>query len=584
MPHFGGLLAIIAVLGAGTAFCRWIGPVPLRWRLAAAMVSGAALIQFCATLVLILGGGVFAIKLVGICALSIGCLELIRSRGYLELLRVQKFEGVCDLWFLGALAAAVALNLVIASAPSTKIDELYYHMLAPRRIIEDGKLFLYHEPIEAAIVPQMSFQTGLSMVHAFRFPEAGNVLSWALGAVLVLLIAGVVGDVAGSTTAGWMTGAIASVGVYPAVWHVTSGPHALGDLATTMAVLLVLLPKENAGGITTNTRLALVSLGSCAAALTKISLLPLGLTLTAFAAYQAAREIGWRSAVTITLATWSILYIPLVVWTTIQSGSPFGPITAVLFRSRFFSPETGAELEASRTLNQGGWLPLLRTLAPSYSIGVVAAFGVVAIASWKKFHGARILAGLVIGQGILIAWLLPHDFRFLGGLQYAVLAMAAWWFWRLRAGAATMRRWPLVLAGLVVPWLAVQVYYARPFVAVVAGLRSRDAFIHEYVAYADDFRALDRILPADAILYAVATRVPAYYAPRPIVFSLDDLHGRSPVYRFATGEWMDEDEPGWSCSDTVYENPRAAAEVHRTPGRPPFLEALKVQRCVPQIP
>src|ERR1700692_232435 len=54
--------------------------------------------------------------------------------------------------------SAIATNLLVALAPSTKIDELYYHMLIPSRIVSDGALRFYREPWEGAIWPDMLYK------------------------------------------------------------------------------------------------------------------------------------------------------------------------------------------------------------------------------------------------------------------------------------------------------------------------------------------------------------------------------------------------------------------------------------------
>ena len=127
-------------------------------------------------------------------------------------------------------------------------------------------------------------------------------------------------------------------------------------------------------------------------------------------------------------------------------------------------------MDSHKERPQDGVDTLLTWLAPSVSVGMVAAFGVVAFAAWKRERVFKILFGLVCGQAILIAWLLPHEFRFLGGLQYAVLVMGAWVLWPSGLGTRLIARWWLILFGACLPWLAVQTYYARPFIKVVLGI------------------------------------------------------------------------------------------------------------------
>src|SRR5262249_6420118 len=93
-----------------------------------------------------------------------------------------------DKWSLLPIAiagTATAINLLIALAPSTKIDELYYHMLVPSRFVLYGVLRFYREPLEGAIWPQMVYQISAAPAHAMGYPDAANVVSWGLSATLL---------------------------------------------------------------------------------------------------------------------------------------------------------------------------------------------------------------------------------------------------------------------------------------------------------------------------------------------------------------------------------------------------------------
>lgn len=573
----GGVLGLIAAGGLGLGITHILGPVPNRWRLSTSLVSGAAIIDLAVMLVLFLGSGAAGVKLIGVVATLIGCAVIYALRNHLSFVPGLRTMRSADRWFIGVIVAAAAINLIIATAPSTKIDELYYHMLLPKRVMWDDGLYLYHLPVQLAMFPQTAYQLGLSAAFAAGFPEAGNVLSWGCGVALVLLVAGVTADLTGSVSAGWMTGAISAVGLYPAVWHVTSGPHALGDLATVIATLLALLPDGLGGELKAATRLILVCVAAYVAASTKLSLLPLAAAITLIGAYRVAGQMGWRRAAATVLGVWGTLYGPVLLWTTARCGSPFGVATARVFHSRFFAQEAIAEMW-NLQIQEGG-RDLLAWLAPSVSIGVLACFAVVFVhAALKREWLFKVLCTLVCGQIILIVWLLPHEFRFLGGLQYVVLILGAWVFWKSRFGERLMaRRW-MVLLGLCLPWLAVQVYYARPFVKVVSGVESRDAFLRKYAAFTEDFRALDRILPPNAVLYVVNSRLPSYYAPRPVIFTLQDLRGGGPLYRFTVGD-MGSEEDSLTCAEPVYVNPDAVSVAYRTPGRPALHDSLKVERC-----
>src|ERR1039457_137347 len=166
----GGLLGLIAAVGVGCGFTRMLGPIPPRWRLAMSLVCGVAIIDWSVTLVLFLGGGATSVKIVGKVAVILGTCLLFVFWMHLAFAPALKIVRNSDRWFVAVLVFACTLNLFIAIAPSSKIDELYYHMLIPKRVIEDNGLHLYRLPYEAAIFPQTAYQLGLAAEHAAGFP------------------------------------------------------------------------------------------------------------------------------------------------------------------------------------------------------------------------------------------------------------------------------------------------------------------------------------------------------------------------------------------------------------------------------
>lgn len=249
-----------------------------------------------------------------------------------------------------------------------------------------------------------------------------------------------------------------------------------------------------------------------------------------------------------------------------------------MFNTTFWDTETLKHMRASH-MSLDFWRPVLEWIAPSISVGMVAAFGVLVWAGLKCERCFKMLLALVAGQSILIVLLLPPEFRFLGGLQYAVLVLAGWAFWSSRQGSRLIARSWIVLIVFCMPWLAVQMYYSIPFLKVVTGILTRDDFLDRYVAFSRDFRVLDRILPTEAVLYVEGSRIPGYYAPRPVIFRLEDLRGRSPVYRFAVDQASRPGDRILSCTGAVYENQDAVTVTYRTPGREPVRQTLRVERC-----
>ena len=81
-----------------------------------------------------------------------------------------------------------------------------------------------------------------TVFHATNTADAGNILSLGFGLVLWILIYGVVAEETGCPEVGLLAAAASAVGLYHAVWYVTAGPHALGDLATFAGVAALVFP------------------------------------------------------------------------------------------------------------------------------------------------------------------------------------------------------------------------------------------------------------------------------------------------------------------------------------------------------
>src|SRR5262245_19070358 len=128
---------------------------------------------------LILGTMWCALVAVGIAML------LFRSHKTLKTLTPSLISDWLSLPLIAIVGTAVAANLLIALAPSTKIDELYYHMLVPSRIVSDRALHFYLEPWQGAIWPQMLYQISAAAIHAIGYPDAFNVVSWGLSTTLL---------------------------------------------------------------------------------------------------------------------------------------------------------------------------------------------------------------------------------------------------------------------------------------------------------------------------------------------------------------------------------------------------------------
>src|SRR5262249_5111728 len=123
------------------------------------------------------------------------------------------------------------------------------------------------------------------------------------------------------------------VGIYPAVWQVTGGAHAMGDLAMAAAVVAYCYRDRLLDLISPTSYSAMLSLLLLSASTSKISLLPLSLVIACFAIWplRLTARIGSITLLLALAVPWVIFFCPIAAWTWIKSGSPFGPVLAGTF-------------------------------------------------------------------------------------------------------------------------------------------------------------------------------------------------------------------------------------------------------------
>jgi hypothetical protein len=474
---------------------------------------------------------------------------------------------------IAIIAAAILINALVALAPSTKIDELYYHMLMPSRIVSDGALRLYREPFLSAIWPQMVYQISAAPTHAMGFPDATNVVSWALSATLLWFAWQIIRSDA--NTVAWTAICVASlcVGIYPAVWHVTGGAHAMGDLAMAAAMVAFCLRERLLAALPPSTFSAMFSILLLSAATSKLSLAPVcGVLLCAglWRLVQLERPQVRRQLALAGALPWIIFYCPIVWWTWTHSGAPFGPIHAGLKNFQWEKDLGGMSLLMFRNAALG-YSPLIW----------IGAMGAIFAPGLEK--SLRVFLGCLLAlQCLLIYWFFPYDVRYLT-LHYGLFIVFA--FLGLRAMQVRLDSARVVFTAAMVsllPWLAIQFYYAKQFFSVSTGLE-KNSFYQRYVAFYSDYNKLDRLLSKDTVLLLLTPgfRISAVYAPRPIFFEAADLPPGKPVALITFQDAVPgEVLSNYKLGDEIYENPRAITTAYRTPGRAPLIGSIKVVKLV----
>jgi hypothetical protein len=515
----------------------------------------------------------WALAAIGIAVLLLRAGMTFRSR--------RPTRAALPLLLVAIAGPALAIDLLVALAPSTKIDELYYHLLVPSRIVSDGALRFYREPWDAAIWPHMLYQISSTPAHAVGYPDAANVVSWGLGTTVVWFAWRVIRSSAKPAAWAALWAGSLCVGIYPAVWRVTGGAHAMGDLATAAAIVAFCSRERMLGILPPPAYAALTSILLLSASTSKISLLPLSAVLLCLTAWPLLRlappSVGMRVAFALA-APWIVFLCPIALWTWVQSGSPFGPVFAGAFGPSIY-PD-GLSQDIFRSGDDAYQPPVISEFwttavgySPLVSLAVIGAiFGTTLSTTTRLALGC-----LLVLQCAVVYWFFHYAARFLGGLHYGlVIVFAAFATPGIQSLLASARSVAVAYALFLLPWLGVQAYYAKQFFRVALGLETT-AFYERTIAFYADYVELDRLLSKDTVLLAQGFRLSAAYAPRPIFLDPADLPRDKKVALFTSPQALRAAALGrYKLGDLIYENPHAVIATFRTPGTAPTVGPLQV--------
>lgn len=585
---FVGLLTFLGFVAIGRVVCKCAGfQLPPGWDIAVQSVTGAMIVSVVIELIAMTRSVPNAVWVACWAAVAIaGGHESVK---WMRNINVCKVRHIFIIPFLWLVVMASVIILLISLAPSSKIDELYYHMLLAERIVTDGGLYFYRYPWQSAVLPQMHYQFLGVLPRSIGVPDASNVISWCFFMTLqywvwqVLALAGVPRWVCGSVAA------IVSVGMLQAVFLVTAGSTSYG-LLTSAAGVAAAAPGATLRVFQTDsrTRICTVSILCTAAAGTKLTLIPLAVVCMFVALADEIERVRPPVYVLIKWLAFPLLFgtliTPLAVFTAVESGSPLGPVMSSLVPFSSYLPgEMQRVFAETRRVNMPSASDFL------YNVLLVNSPLVWAGVAMILFGGSRTpplirayaLVLTITQFGLLVVAVHP-DIRFIGGYHIGLIPTAIIAY-HDHSHIIIMRYRRLItcfIYALTIPWLIGMAYYALPFAATTIGFQSRENFCRQYTAFRYDYLQLDSILPPNATLIPSGIRLNAVYSCRPITFDTrDPLHGRLP-YLFVVNNHNTKLPDNYRLGDLVYENPHSVIIAYRRPGVEPRTGKLQVYSLV----
>ena len=336
-----GFISCLSTLAVGRIIINLLKlKIYTVWNLSAKLILGLFTLSLINQSIAFLKINTYQVYIVMIFSLSILSLW--------ELLKINIFKNRLDIkniFPLFFLAIIFSIRLSLSIIPSTKIDELYYHMLLPLRIVSDQALTYYQFPWEASIWPHMHFQILGAPFYAIGFPDSMNLLSLGIFSCFIYTIYLLILErTQESSLASWSAVLIAT-GLHSTVDLTTNASNSLLILGTSISIIVIcdtkqFLPSKELRSFSIYYGLLFLSSIS-----SKVSMIPISI-LMVFLFFKVIINI-WSKEKILKAFLYFILpvlifYLPLLIYTWTQSGSPFGALLNSFFtgENSIFDPLT----------------------------------------------------------------------------------------------------------------------------------------------------------------------------------------------------------------------------------------------------
>ena len=472
------------------------------------------------------------------------------------------------------LIAIFLIRILISIIPSTKIDELHYHMLLPIRLITEKGLNFYSLPWEGAIWPHMQYQFIGAPFYAIGLPDSLNIISLGIFLTFIYtLYIQINNEIKNKELTLWCL-LIFSSGLHSLVDLTTNASNSL-LLVSSCSSLLILcdpnkyLPTKNLRSF--SIIFGLLSIGMIGA---KISMMPIFIIQT-FIFFRTINKLWgiksiYKSSMYF-LLPFIVFYMPIVIYTWIKSGSPFGPLLSSLFEYKGdFDPlisSTRGDIGYRGNLKEiiffciTKWSPLV-WLAWIFFIN-------------KKIKNSTkvIFFTFLIIQSLMIWLILPDSPRHYAGFQYVGLLIIC-----IELVPVFFKNYKkLCLTTFLIfsfPWVILDIYYSYPL--ITKAFFRPEIFKEHYVPFYKDFVLLNNLLEKNAEILVYGTRINTFHSPRKILFSVNEIkNNENPKYLFLVGSG---EEKLLKLSQLVYKNNEATQFCFRTPDKKCIREQLRVYK------
>ena len=479
---------------------------------------------------------------------------------------------------LSFLSLIFSIRFALSIIPSTKIDELSYHMLLPQRIVYDQALNYYHFPWEASILPHMHFQILGAPFYAIGFPDSMNLLSLGIFSTFVFIIYSIIRELSKESSLGIWSAVLIATGLHSTVDLTTNASNALLILGSAISVIILcdpdkFLPAKDLKSFSIFYGLLFLASISSKVSMIPISFLMIFIFLKIINDYWSNKKL--LIAFTYFLIPIVIFYLPLISHTWLESGSPFGAFLNSFFTGQEPIYDPYQQFKEGNLGYRGEFKEILFFLLTKWSPLVWMAWIFIPI-SKINLRTKLVISFIFITQFFIIWSLLPNRPRHFGGFQYLALIMIF-----IEIFPRIYSQFKNYLIGLFIlsttPWILLDFYYAIPLISNAFG--NPEKFKNDYIPFFYDFKKIDKLIEENAQLFVIGTRLNNFHAPRKVFVNKIDVKERNlPTYLFLVGEKKLDSFKDFNLENKIYENYNAKKFCYRTPGKKCDTDKLSVYK------
>ena len=472
-----------------------------------------------------------------------------------------------DIVPLSLLSIIFSIRFTLSIIPSSKIDELTYHMFTPLRIVSDQALIYYQFPWPASIWPHMHYQIAGAPFYAIGYPDSLNLLSLAIFSAFIFTIYLLIKNNTNNSNLALWACVLVATGLHGTVDITTNSSNALLIVGSSLSLIILsdsskFMPTEDLRSFSIYFGLLFLATIGSKVSMIPISFLMIFIFIKVICDYWSSKEL--LRSFSYFIIPLLIFYFPLLIYTWIESGSPFGAFLNSFFTGQEPIYDPFIEYRDGKIGYRGNFKEILFFLFTKWSPLVWIAWIFVPLKR-GNLNSKFILSSIFIVQFFVIWAFLPNRPRHFGGLQYVALILV---FIEIIPHIYSKFKnffIPLFLLSSL-PWLFLDIYYALPLVS--KAITSPEKFKNDYIPFFNDFKEIDRIIEDNAQLLVIGTRLNHFHSPRKVYNNKVDIKKRNlPTYLFLVGEQNLKILKDFTLENKIYENPYAKRFCYRTPGK-----------------